>query len=134
MAGVWHCTDVNDEPLTKDGLSGALKQLAAYRGTSCDVEVSDYVIRRINGHKTPDVERALVAYKEMRAATLGLMKLLGRKDFELLVDMVFTTSGWRRVGVVGKTEKTRDLDLSPSKHRRTSVRASEIKDQFEGTG
>lgn len=69
------------------------------------------MIRRVNGEKTPEVERALVASKEMKASALDLMKLLGPRDFELLVDLVFTTSGWRRVGVVGKTQKTLDLDL-----------------------
>jgi hypothetical protein len=107
----WRWTDLNGDPLTKDQLSGALTKLAAYRGTSCDVDVSDYVIRRINGEKTPEVERALVASEEMKVSVLGLMKLLGPRDFELLVDLVFTTSGWRRVGIVGKTQKTLDLDL-----------------------
>jgi hypothetical protein len=107
----WRWVDINGELLTKDRLSGALTKLAAYRGTSCDVDVSDYVIRRINGEKTPEVERALAASTEMKAASLGLMKLLGPHDFELLVDLVFTTSGWRRVGILGKTQKTLDLDL-----------------------
>jgi len=40
-----------------------------------------------------------------------LMKLLEWRDFEVLVDLVFTTTGFRRVGVVGKTQKTLDLDL-----------------------
>ncbi len=111
VRGGWRSTDLKGEPLTKDRLSGALTKLAAYRGTSCDVDVSDYVIRRVNGEKTPEVERALAASKEMKASVLGLMKLLGPKDFELLVDLVFTSSGWRRVGIVGKTQKTLDLDL-----------------------
>ena len=108
---VWRWKDLQGEPLTKDRLSGALTKLAAYRGTSCDVGASDYVIRRINGKKTPQVERALAASEEMKASALDLMRLLGWQDFELLVDLVFTTSGWRRVGVVGKTQKTLDLDL-----------------------
>jgi hypothetical protein len=107
----WRWKDIHDEPLTKDRLSGALTKITGFRGTSCDVDVSDYVIRRINGDKTPEVERALVASAAMKAASLGLMKLLGPRDFELLVDLVFTTSGWRRVGVLGKTQKTLDLDL-----------------------
>lgn len=37
--------------------------------------------------------------------------MLHPKDFEILVDLVFSTSGWRRQGVVGKTQKTLDLDL-----------------------
>jgi hypothetical protein len=107
----WRWTDIKGESLTKDRLSGALTKLAAYRGTSCDVDVSDYVIRRINGEKMPAVERALIASTEMKMASLGLMKLLIPRDFELLVDLVFTTSGWRRVGILGKTQKTLDLDL-----------------------
>ncbi len=40
------------------------------------------------------------------------MTLLGPKDFELLVDLVFSTSGWRRQGAVGGTQKTKDLFLT----------------------
>lgn len=39
------------------------------------------------------------------------MKKLEPRDFEILVDLIFTTSGWRRLGAVGKTQKTLDLDL-----------------------
>ena len=118
----WRCADVNGGLLTKDRLSGALTKLAAYQGTSCDVDVSEYVIRRINGKKPPEVERAIVASNEVKASALGLMKLLGPRDFELLVDLVFTTSGWRRVGIVGKTQKTLDLDLVlPSTGQRAFV-------------
>jgi hypothetical protein len=39
------------------------------------------------------------------------MQLLGPGDFETLVDLVFFTSGWRREGIVGKTQKTLDIDL-----------------------
>jgi hypothetical protein len=73
--------------------------------------VVDYVIRRINGQKTPQVERAIVALEEVRRSTATLMQLLGPGDFETLVDLVFSTSGWRRQGIVGKTQKTLDIDL-----------------------
>jgi hypothetical protein len=59
----------------------------------------------------------------MKTSALASMKLLGPKDFELLlVDLVFTTSGWRRMGDVGKTQKTLDLDLVlPSTRERAFV-------------
>jgi hypothetical protein len=107
----WRRTDLNGEPLTKDRLSGALTKLAAYRGTSCGVDVADYVILRINGQKSPEVERAVATVEAMKQAALDLMRLLGPGDFETLVDLVFSTSGWRRLGAVGKTQKTLDLDL-----------------------
>jgi hypothetical protein len=132
IRGGWRCTDVNGEALTKDNLSGALTKLAAYRGTSCDVDVNDYVVRRVNGHKTPEVERAIGARQELVAAALDLMKLLGPKDFELLVDLVFTSSGWRRLGVVGKTQKTLDLSLElPSTGERAFVQVKSRTDSRE---
>jgi hypothetical protein len=75
----------------------------------CDV--ADYVIRRINGHKTPEVERAVIALRNATQSVREMMKLLGPRDFETLVDLVFSTSGWRRHRIVAKTQKTLDLDL-----------------------
>ena len=57
----WRWTDLNGEPLTSDRLSGAVTKLAMYRGTSCNVDLADYVVRRINGQKEPQVECAIVA-------------------------------------------------------------------------
>jgi hypothetical protein len=107
----WSDTDLNGESLTKDRLSGAVTKLAAYRGTSCKVDVAEYVVRRINGQKTEEVERALKVLEQMQSAVLDLIRLLGPRDFETLVDLVFSTSGWRRQGIVGKTQKMLDLDL-----------------------
>ena len=118
----WSRVDVGGEVLTKDKLSGALCKLASYRGTSCAVDVAEYVVRRLNGQKLPIVERAVTAAHEMKAATVGLLRLLTPTDFELLVDLVFSTSGWRRVGAVGKTQKTLDLDITlPSTGERAFV-------------
>lgn len=107
----WTSTDVNGDPLLTGSLSGAITKLAAYRGTSCDVDAADYVIRRINGHKIPQVEQANAAIEALVAAVVEMLKILQPKDFEILVDLVFSTSGWRRQGMVGGVQKTLDLDL-----------------------
>ncbi len=88
----WQFKDINGEELTKDRLSGALTKLASYRGTSCDVDVAEYVVRRINGRKLLEVERAVANVDELKSSVLELMKLLGPRDSELLVDLVFSTS------------------------------------------
>jgi hypothetical protein len=144
VAGGWQFTDRMGEQLTKDRLSGALTKLAAYRGTSCDVDVADYVVRRINGKETPEVERAALASEEMRLSVLAMMRLLGPRDFETLVDLVFSTSGWRRQGIVGKTQKTLDLDITlPStgerafvqvKSKTTSAELAEYIEQLDDQG
>ena len=98
--------------LTKDGLSGALTKLAAYRGTSCKVDVAEYAIRRINGQQTPESERALAALEKLKGTVVDLLKLLGwRTISETLVDLLFSTSGWRRQGPVGNTQKTKDIEI-----------------------
>jgi hypothetical protein len=140
----WLWTDIKGDELTKDRLSGALTKLSAYQGTSCSVDVADYVIRRINGQKLPQVERAIARLDDVVQSAQELMKLLGPYDFETLVDLVFTTSGWRRLGVVGKTQKTLDLDLIlPSTNERafvqvksktTSGQLAEYVAKFEDSG
>lgn len=111
IVGGWKCTDLSGVKLSKDRLSGGLTQLAAYRGTSCKTEYADYAVRRINAQKTPELELAVNAIAEIKRAIIALMKLLGWQDFEMLVDLVFSNAGWRRQGVVGKTQKSIDLDL-----------------------
>lgn len=111
LRGGWCRTDRQGQVLTKDRLSGALCKLAAYRGTSCRVDVADYVVRRINGQRLSVVDRATAVVEDLRVATVALVRLLTPADFELLVDLVFSSSGWRRVGTVGRTQKTLDLDL-----------------------
>lgn len=105
VIGGWNREDLNGDQLTKDRLSGALTKLASFRGTSCDVDMSEYVARRINGQKLPEVETTILALSALKSSVAMLMKLLGPRDFETLVDLVFATSGWRRLGVVGKTQK-----------------------------
>ena len=86
------------------------------------VDVSDYAIRRINGQKVRQVEQAIEARERMKESVKELMKLLIWQDFEILVELVFSTSGWRRQGAVGKTQKFLDLDLTlPSTGERACV-------------
>ena len=132
VRGGWQKTDGNGEPLTKDRLSGALTMITAYRGTSCSVDTAAYVIQRIRGEKSDEVNRAIAASKEMKSAVLGLMRKLVPQDFELLVDLVFSSSGWRRQSVVGKTQKTIDIDLMlPSTGERAFV---QVKSQTTSAG
>jgi hypothetical protein len=122
VEGGWRGTDLNGEPLRMDRLSGALTQLAAYQGTSCNVGAAGYAVRRINGQNTLEVERALAASRELCSSLVELMRLLRPREFELLVDLVFSTSGWRRVGEVGGGQATLDIELFlPSTQERAFV-------------
>jgi hypothetical protein len=114
VAGQWQRTDLQGRDLTVQRLAGSLTKSAAYRGTSFQLkpDTAAYVIGRINGEIAPVIGRAFAAVAEIRASALALVKLLQPRDFELLVDLIFTSSGWRRITELGRTQKTLDLAVA----------------------
>lgn len=107
----WHSTSVGGSLLTADRLSGRLLKVQMFRGTICDVRAADYLLRRLSDELSPEVAAAEEAERALTAAIIPLMRLLTWQDFELLVDLVFSSSGWRRLSQVGRTQKTIDLEL-----------------------
>lgn len=122
VLGSWSCEDVNGNPLHTDNLSGSLTKVQGFRGTICSVEQADYLLQRLNGRSVPEVERAVTLLGELEGAMNALISKLGWKDFELLCDLIFTNAGWQRVGSLGKTQKSVDLELlSPVTGKRAFV-------------
>lgn len=107
----WHNRSLAGTPLTMDRLSGHLLKVQGFRGTICNVDARDYLVRKINDELLPEVSVALAAETAHKLAIIELCRLLTWQDFELLVDLVFSTSGWRRTGAVGRTQKSVDLEL-----------------------
>jgi hypothetical protein len=107
----WHNTDINGKKLSADKLSGNLLKTQGFRGTICGIEDFQYLKQKLNGQLLPAVDEAAQAENQMVQKIIPLMHLLPWQDFELLVDLVFSNSGWRRTGQVGKTQKTVDIEL-----------------------
>lgn len=113
MAIPWRNMDVNDKSLAMDFLGGNLTKTAGYRSTICGLSADSakYAIDRING-KLPNV---VLKAKETRDSLVEcmeeLLKLLTWKDFEVLVELIFAQSGWKRVSATGGVQKTIDFSL-----------------------
>lgn len=107
----WSNRSTGGQPLHFGGLSGQLTKTAAYRQTICNVAARDYVLARLNDQSLPEVEAAAAARLRLIECCTTLITLLTPKDFELLVDLIFVASGWRRTGVLGGTQKTVDIEL-----------------------
>ncbi|EPJ7187020.1 MULTISPECIES: hypothetical protein [Enterobacteriaceae] len=107
----WKNTSIGGAQLTTDHLSGDLLRVQGYRGTICNVSAHDYVVRKINDEDLSAVSAAKKAEEAYLIAIKNLCQLLTWQDFELLIDLIFSTSGWRRTSIVGKTQKTLDLEL-----------------------
>ena len=128
----WRCVDRNGKPLLKSNLPGSITNLAAYRGTSCSVKAAEHVVRRINAELSKEVQRAELGRAELIEAVIPLIQRLGPKDFEVLVELVFGASGWRRIDATGGTRKLLDLDLElPSTGERAFVQVKARTTQAE---
>lgn len=122
VRGGWRSTDINGNPLFVDELDGRLTKVQGYRGTICTVEREEYLVRKINGEVSPEVRQVKTYLTELREAIKPLLQGLWWKDFELLADLIFTQSGWQRTSVLGKSEKSIDLELlSPVTSRKAFV-------------
>lgn len=107
----WSCKSIGEKPLSIERLSGDLIKTRAFRGTICAVESSDYLKRKINDVLSREAESAEKAERELIKYTQTLIERLTWKDFEVLVDLIFANSGWRRIGAVGGTQADIDIDL-----------------------
>jgi len=111
MVDGWRSTDVHGRELLMREMDGRLTQLAAYRRTICSVKEEDRLLRILNAQPHPDVVRAREARAALNAAAEALVRQLSPYDFEILVDLIVQNAGWRRVGALGGTQKTVDLEI-----------------------
>jgi len=107
----WRNCDITGRPLRTVELSSKLTQVAAYRRTLCKVHSGDYLIRRINAHEEPLLTQARQAQAAMTTIAQKMIANLHWADFETLVDLIFSRSGWQRVSRVGGSQKDFDLVL-----------------------
>lgn len=107
----WHCYDMSGALLDTRRISTRLTKTQGYRGTICEVAEVDYLRQKINATVDGWVTKANVQRAELIATLATLIQRLTWSDFELLVDLIFGASGWRRVSLLGGTEMDIDLDL-----------------------
>lgn len=122
VIGGWSSTDINGRPLRIENIDGRVTKVQGFRGTICSIDLQDYLVRKINGQTINEVENAKSSLEKLKSDVEDLIKGLWWHDFELLIDLIFSKSGWQRFSVLGKTEKDIDLDVySPATQKRAFV-------------
>lgn len=111
VIGKWSCKDLKGNTLFLDNISGRLSKVRGFRGTICSVSDRDYLIKKIKGEQLIEIKEAEESFGKLKDNLILLIKKLNPKDFEILVDLIFRSGGWQRVGVVGKTQKSIDLAI-----------------------
>lgn len=109
--GKWSDQDVVEKVLLSNQIPGNVSQLQRFPATCCKVGEIDHLRRLINAEHSPEYKSISEAKKELISRVGAGIKLLHWKDFEILVDLVFSQAGWRRVSVLGETMKFFDLVL-----------------------
>jgi hypothetical protein len=97
----WSCKSIQGLDLGVHNLSTRLTQVAGYRRTICSVAAQDELLRRLNGEEDALAKKAQAAMTALTDVAAELIADLHQADFETLVDLIFSRSGWRRVGAVG---------------------------------
>ena len=120
VIGGWRRTALDGSPLSLSTLSSALTRTGSYRMTICRIEREDYLLRRIRGEADPLSEEARALQARLREIAARLARDLDWRDFEILVDLILTRAGWRRLSAVGDGEVDIDLLLE---HPTTGERA-----------
>lgn len=124
VIGKWSCHTLGENPITLhiSDLDGRVSKVQGYQGTICEIERSDYLIRKIRGETQPEVRDAKAAFSNLQSHTVKLLHGLWWHDFELLTDLIFVRAGWQRMSVLGKTEKDVEWDMiSPVTERRAFI-------------
>jgi len=126
----WSDKDIKGETLAINALRGSLTTTAGFRGTICRVKEFDYLLRRLNGEVTPGTEAVRTARLDLIEVLTPLICGLHWKDFELLVELVMTQGGWRRVSATGGIQQTIDIELElPLTRERAIVQVKSKLDQ-----
>ena len=109
----WRNDDLDGNEMRIEGLSGRLTRTAGFRQTICGLQkdVEEYLRNRLQCKLNADLVNALSSVVNLEKSMQPLIKSLTFYDFELLVELIFSNSGWRKTTTTGGNQKTTDLDL-----------------------
>lgn len=110
LAAGWSDSDSSGVPLRVENLSGNLTKVRGFKGTSfaLGIDQAEYLLRRLSGKVPGYISKLDRARQAMIEGVLAAIQTLQPKDFELLVEIIFSRS-WRRIGQMGGVEKFTDI-------------------------
>jgi hypothetical protein len=111
VIGAWSNADLNGRPLRFNELSSRLTKVSTYGQTICKVRESEHLLRCIRGEESPLLAVARTAKTQMLRAAEEMIAGLHWKDFEKMIDLIFSRSGWQRVSELGGNQKRIDFEM-----------------------
>ena len=130
----WQDCDIKGRPLIINQLPGKLTKTQRFAGTDCQVEAKDELNRVLNDRPCPEFQKISESKTTLINAVANGLSTLHWKDFEILVDLIFRNSGWRRISLLGKAMKYVDMELEEpitGDLYQVQVKSSAAKSDFE---
>jgi hypothetical protein len=106
----WSNQSVGGRPLVRANLPGTVTTVASFKGTICEPASWEHILRVIRDEENPDAAAARAALENYRAAVAKLVAHLHERDFELLIDLILSRTGWVRLAKLGGVIEGIDIE------------------------
>ncbi len=103
----WSNRSVKGRLLAISDLPGTVTTTAGFKATVCKPRDWQSVLRIICDQRDPDACKSAEARSEYIRAVNKLVRRLSPQDFEQLIDLILTRTGWARISILGKTREGR---------------------------
>ncbi len=107
----WRNTDVMGTPLRLDSMTTKITKVASFQETIAKPGGATDLLRKIRALQSDQHEQAERILQEMVLAVGDLLDQLHQDDFELLIELIFSSSGWKRISAIGGTQNTLDMAM-----------------------
>jgi hypothetical protein len=92
-------------------LPGIVTAVAGYQATVCEPKGRKEILRIIRNEEDEDAKIAKLARDRYQDAVAKLVARLGPKDFELLIDLILSRTGWARLAKIGGPTEGIDVEV-----------------------
>jgi hypothetical protein len=106
----WSKHSVGRRLLARSELPGSVGAVAGFRATICEPKASADILRVIQDREDSDAIAATQARNAYTTAIEKLIKRLHPNDFELLIDLILTRTGWFRLAKRGGVIEGTDIE------------------------
>lgn len=96
--------------LSITNLPGIITAASGFRRTVCEPAGSTEILRVIRNEEDEDARAAALARGRYEGAVAKLVARLREKDFELLIDLVLSRTGFPRLAELGRTREGIDIE------------------------
>lgn len=92
-------------------LPGIITATSGFKGTVCEPKGWRTILRIIRNEEDADAVAATLARQAYEGAVAKLVARLGDKDFEILVDLILSRTGWARLAKLGGVTEGIDVEV-----------------------